>query len=81
MEAAYLTDRDIAKLFGMSPRWLWQHREELEQRGFPKKDALIGRTLKADVEAWLARQRKVSDHAGVVHSGDDTTTRINTDAL
>ena len=61
MTPAYLTDIQIAKMLGRSKNWLCAIRNDLEREGFPRRDALIGLTCKADIEAWIARRRQVAD--------------------
>lgn len=59
--AAYGSDSWIAARFGRSLEWFRKSRTKLEADGFPKPDPLIGFTLKADVDAWLAKRRRVAD--------------------
>lgn len=78
MNRAFLTDIDVAKMLGRSKNWLRDNRPKLEREGFPRKDGLIGLTCVADIEAWIARRRQVTDavrvgehHADVSAHGDD----------
>ena len=80
MTPAYLSDKTIAELFGRSYKWFRKTRAELERRGFPRKDALIGLTLAADVQAWLDRQRVLADR-GIAERPADTTTKERLHAL
>lgn len=57
----YLTDSQIAKYLGYSVDWLKKNRDRLEREGFPSHDPLFRRTLRADIDAFLAKRRKVSD--------------------
>jgi hypothetical protein len=57
--AAYGSDAWCAATLGKSLNWFKTNRPVLEREGFPKKDGLIGQTLKGDVDAWLARRRQV----------------------
>jgi hypothetical protein len=59
--AAFGSDRWCADRLGKSLAWFRSNRERLEREGFPKKDLLLGLTHKSDVEAFLARRRKVAD--------------------
>lgn len=68
--AAYGSDRYCATVLGKSVDWFKKHRAELEADGFPKTDPLVGLTCKADVEAWIARRRRVADHIEVRTSAD-----------
>jgi hypothetical protein len=61
--AAFASERWCADRLGKSIFWFRQHRAKLEREGFPQKDKLIGLTMKADVEAFLDRRRKVADAA------------------
>lgn len=68
--AAYGSDRWVAVTLGKSPDWLKKHRAELEADGFPPKDRLVGLTMKADVEAWLGRRRRIADRVEVRDSAE-----------
>lgn len=61
MTPAYLTDIQVAETLGRKVTWLKNNRPMLEQEGFPRRDKLVGLTLAADVNAWLARRRVVAD--------------------
>ena len=61
MTPAYLSESDVAKVLGKSRAWLRQNRPALEREGFPPVDGLIGLTCVADIQAWIARRRKVAD--------------------
>jgi len=78
--AAYASDRWCADRLGKSIFWLRQHRARLEREGFPPKDKLIGLTMKADVEAFLDRRRKVAD-AAVTPPAPSPEPRIDFNAL
>lgn len=70
-QAAYGSERWVAITLGKSVDWLKKHRAELESDGFPQKDRLVGLTMKADVEAWLGRRRRIADHVEVRTSAGD----------
>ena len=59
--AAYGSDAWCAAKLGRTLNWIRNNRQTLEAEGFPRRDMLIGQTLKADVEAWLAKRRRVTD--------------------
>lgn len=61
MTPAYLSEADVAKVLGRSRDWLKKARPSLEREGFPRIDGLIGLTCVADINAWIARRRKVAD--------------------
>lgn len=63
LHPAYLADREIAYMLGRKCAWLRKHRADLMREGFPPKDKIIGLTLRADVEAWIAKRRVLSDAA------------------
>jgi hypothetical protein len=76
--AAFGSDKWCSERLGKSIGWFRTHRPRLEREGFPAKDTLIGLTLKADVDAFLARRRKVADavhqdahHAPTSASGEN----------
>ncbi|MCJ8138567.1 hypothetical protein [Falsirhodobacter halotolerans] len=72
-QAAYGSDRWVAITLGKSLDWFKKHRPELERDGFPKKDGLVGLTMKADVEAWLGRRRRIADHVEArIPAGDQS---------
>ncbi len=72
---AYGSDKWIATVLGQSLEWFKRNRAMLEREGFPPKDTLFGMTLKADVQAFLAKRRRVNDpdptatHHGPENSG------------
>lgn len=79
IEAAYVSDSDLARMLGRSVPWFKKNRPTLEMDGFPKKDGLIGHTLLWDVEAWIAKRRVVADAVEVEHHQQPSG--INYDAL
>lgn len=54
-----------ATTLGRSVDWFFRHRGDLESKSFPKEDAITGQYLKADVEAWINRRRKLSDAVNI----------------
>ena len=73
MTPAYIPDTEVARLLGRSKNWFCQRRPHLEREGFPRVDGLIGLTCRADIEAWIARRRQVSDAVQVgEHHADDS---------
>jgi hypothetical protein len=79
--AAFGSDRWCAERLGKSIGWFRTHRPRLEREGFPAKDTLIGLTLKADVDAFLARRRKVADAAPVHQDAHHATTAASEENL
>lgn len=61
MTPAYLPDPALAAALGIPATRFKRIRPQLETEGFPKKDRIVGLTLAADVEAWLARRRTIND--------------------
>lgn len=59
--ALYAGRRWVAEALGMSPSTFQKKRPQLEDQGFPKRDALIGLYLKADIHAWISRRRQLAD--------------------
>lgn len=59
--SAYGSDKWCAARLGQSLNWFKKNRPILEHEGFPSKDRLFGLTLKADVEAFLAKRRRMAD--------------------
>ncbi len=74
MNPAYLHDALVAVRLGLKEQRFKKLRPDLEREGFPKKDRLIGQTLAADVEAWLARRRTIADPVPVPDGAHHTTT-------
>lgn len=83
MKPAYVPDVMVAHLLGRKLTWLRKHRSTLEAEGFPHKDALIGQTNLADIEAWIAKRRRLADPvpAASREAADTTRARINYDRL
>lgn len=71
MTPAYLSDRALATYLGLSLTTFRTKRPDLEREGFPRKDRLVGMTLTADVDAWLARRRVVPDRIVVRNAAGD----------
>ena len=74
MAPAYLTDIQVAATLGRKVTWLKNNRPMLEQEGFPRRDKLVGLTLAADVNAWLARRRVVADPLHTPNEAHHSTT-------
>lgn len=72
---AYISDTLVAFFLGRKVSWLRTNRDALEREGFPRKDKLVGLTLRADLDAWLARRRNVAD-AETVRTTDSTTNEV-----
>lgn len=73
-EPAYLPDTLVAYHLGRKVTWLRSNRDKLEADGFPRKDRLVGMTLRADLEAWIAKRRRIADPVkGQTPSGHTTT--------
>lgn len=71
-----------AATLGKSVDWFRKNRNKLEGDGFPRVDPLIGLTMKADVEAWLARRRRLADHDVARMSGyHHTATHVSKENL
>lgn len=62
-DAAYGSNQWCATSLGKSKDWFFRNRKVLEADGFPQRDPIIGLTLKADVHAWIAKRRRISDLA------------------
>lgn len=74
-DAAYGSLKWCASRLGRSVDWLRDARSRLEREGFPEVDPLLGLTLKADVEAFLARRRRVADPVSAAqHDSRDSNT-------
>lgn len=82
--ALYGSARWCAATLGQSLPWFTKNRPVLEREGFPPVDTLIGLTCKQDVEAWVARRRRLPDAQVVVPiegHHDDMQPRIDINAL
>ena len=60
-EAAMGSPAWVARRFGMSKDQFRRKLPELQSEGFPDRDPILCLWLKADVDAWLARRRRVPD--------------------
>lgn len=78
---AYVADHEIAYMLGRKTAWLRKHRAALMAEGFPPKDRIIGLTIKADVEAWIARRRVLADRVEAAITTAATTTKLNLENL
>lgn len=58
---AIMTKKEVAQRFRRSPQTLDKMLPELEHRGFPKKDALLGGWPVIKVEDWLAKRFNVEN--------------------
>ena len=68
---AFGSARWCAHTLGYSLVAFQKTRPQLEADGFPRADALIGRTNKADVHAWIARRRRLTDAVpAATHAAD-----------
>lgn len=56
--ALVLRAGDVGRILGRSTTWFYQHREQLEEAGFPAKDALLCGWHRGAVEAWLAKRAR-----------------------
>jgi hypothetical protein len=81
LHPAYLADREIAYLLGRKVAWFRKHRDDLVREGFPPKDKIIGLTCRADVEAWIAKRRVLSDRVETHHDTTDIQPKENLNAL
>ncbi len=72
--AAYGSERWCAQRLGKSYEWFRKARPSLEQEGFPRRDGLVGLTMKADVEAWLSRRCVLSQDGRARTTGHHPST-------
>lgn len=71
----------VAARLGRSVGWLSSHRARLvADAGFPKPDAITGHYVKADIDAWIARRRRLSDTLTPATT-ESPTVRIDNDTL
>lgn len=61
MGQEFLTEVQVAAILGRSRSWLLRHRPTLEREGFPRVDSLVRGTCWRDLNAWIARRRRVAD--------------------
>ncbi len=80
-DAAYGSLRWCALRLGKSVDWLRGARPKLEREGFPQVDPLLGLTLKADVEAFLARRRRVADPVIAAQDSRDSNSGARYESL
>lgn len=79
--SAFGSERWCAAKLGQSLDWFKKTRPVLEHEGFPAKDKLIGLTLKADVDAFLAKRRRVADPAPAAAYPEPRSKGARLDAL
>ncbi|MBT9383469.1 hypothetical protein KM176_06335 [Pseudooceanicola sp. CBS1P-1] len=60
-DAACGSTRWVAQFMGMSCDRFRGRRRNLEAEGFPRPDPVLKLYIKADVQAWLARRRRILD--------------------
>ena len=63
-DSAYGSTRWTAQRLGLSQNNFTRKRAMLEAEGLPKPDPLLGRYIKADVDAWIEKRRRVADPVG-----------------
>lgn len=61
--AQFGSTRWAATTLGRSADWLRSHRDTLARAGFPAPDPVTGQYLKADVNAWIEKRRRVGGSA------------------
>lgn len=64
-EPAFVDHRTVAQMLGITPDALYRKRASLVATGFPDRDPLIGKYLRADVEAWINKRRRLRDEANI----------------
>ncbi len=64
-QAAFITAREVAALFGWHPDHFSKKKRDLVKIGFPEPDPVVRKYLRADVEAWIEGRRRIKDGATV----------------
>ena len=77
--AMYGSSAWVAQRLGLTKDTFYRKRPALEAEGFPSRDKITGLYHKADVDAWIHRQRRIADRDTVQASAGKT--EINYDAL
>lgn len=72
--------RWVAATLGMSPSTFDKKRSALEDQGFPLRDRLLDRWIKADVLAWVSRRRQIADKIDAPQNQQEEA-QINEDEL
>lgn len=80
-ESAYGSERWCSLTLGKSYEWFRKARPDLEADGFPRRDALLKLTMKADVHAWIARRRKIADYRVAPNTTSGASTTISKENL
>jgi predicted DNA-binding transcriptional regulator AlpA len=70
-----------ATALGMSIESFYRHLATLQQEGFPEKDLLLKKFLKADVLAWIKTRRRNSDTDGGPKHTNPTSEEVNYDGV
>lgn len=60
-QSAVLNKKQVCQRLGRSQPWFDNIRPQLEQRGFPRKDSLLGGWLVAAVERWISKRSNTED--------------------
>lgn len=75
MQPAFITARQVAEILGYHPDHFSKKKRDLVKIGFPEPDPVVGRYVRADVEAWIEGRRRVGVGATIAES------KINFDAF
>lgn len=79
---AFGSSRWVATLLGHSQDWFRSNLDRLTVAGFPAADPITRLYLKADVQAWLDRRRKIPDAGHIAPApGREKAKGVNYDAL
>lgn len=61
--ALYGSTQWVANRLGLTKDAYFRKRRALEEQGFPTRDPLTGQFHKGDVDAWIAKRRRIVDDA------------------
>lgn len=62
-DALYGSTLWVARRLGMTKDTFFRRRAALGEQGFPTRDPVTHLWLKADVDAWIAKRRRIVDDA------------------
>lgn len=77
-DCRYGSRKWCAVVLGKSYDWFLRNTKALEADGFPPIDPLTDHRIKADVEAWINRRRRIADRVIVETPKHE---KVNYDAL
>lgn len=73
-ESLYGSNEWVSLRLGLTKDNFFRKRQCLYSRGFPRPDPDTGHYLKADVDAWITQQRRLSGSRAIMEAGQGVRT-------